>query len=63
MIGVEVREEVRNGVVAGVPKPIDHEPGIGYELGLRKIDWDWRERRVIGEKGERERRRELVLRE
>lgn len=55
MIGVEVREEVRDGVVASVTESVDGETGFGYKFGLRESGGERRERewrwRLVEERG------------
>lgn len=55
MVGVEVREEVGDGVIVGEFEAIDDEAGFGDEFGLGEIGGDWGKRRVVGEERERER--------
>lgn len=48
VIGVEVGEEVRDGVIAGVTESVDGETGLGDVFGLRESggkrregEWSW----------------------
>lgn len=61
MIGVEVGEEVRDGMVTGMTESIDRETGFGDVFGLRESggkrregEWRWRlmEKGGLGSKEE-----------
>lgn len=54
VVGVEVGEEVRDGVVAGGAEAVDDEPGSGDELGLGEVGRERGERGVGGEEREGE---------
>lgn len=57
VIGVEMGEEVGDGVIAGVAESVDGETGFGDEFGVRECGRNWRERGMgrvglVGEGGE-----------
>lgn len=51
-----MREEVRDRVVAGESEPVDDKSGFGDEVRVREIGADGRERRLLREESEGQRR-------